>query len=201
MPDKLDLKKKHKTLFAPKNIPQIVEIPPLSYLMIDGEGAPESTAFGDAISALYSTAYAIKFACKARKGDFVVPPLEALWWADDMAAFVAGQRDQWRWTAVIMQPDFVDQDDLAAAHATLLKKKKRTPDHDRLRLATLEEGTVVQVMHLGPFSEEGPVIADMHAFAEAEGYRLTGKHHEIYLSDLRRTPPEKLKTVLRQPLA
>ena len=101
----------------------------------------------------------------------------------------------------MMQPDFVDQDDLIAALATLLKKKKRTPDHDRPRLATLEEGTVVQVMHLGPFSEKGPVIGDMFAFAEAEGYRLTGKHHEIYLSDLRRTPPEKLRTVLCQPLA
>ncbi|CAN0566335.1 unnamed protein product [Laminaria digitata] len=201
MPDKVDLKKLHKALFAPKKTPQIVDVPPLQYLMIDGEGAPESPAFADAIAALYPAAYTLKFHCKTSgKGDFVVAPLEALWWADNMAAFVTNQRDDWQWTAMIMQPDFVSADDLAVTMAALEKKKKRVPLHDQLRLETLEEGKVVQVMHIGPFSDEGPVIANMHAFAEGEGHALTGKHHEIYLTDMRRTAPEKLKTVLRQPV-
>jgi hypothetical protein len=130
----------------------------------------------------------------------VVPPLEALWWADDMTAFVAGARDDWRWTVMIMQPDFVSDVDLADTMAALTTKKKKVPIHDELRLATLEEGKVVQVMHFGPYSEEGPVIANMHAFAQSEGFGLAGKHHEIYLSDMRRTAPEKLRTVLRQPV-
>jgi hypothetical protein len=202
MANKVDLKKKYKALFAPKKTPQIVEVPPLRYLMIDGAGAPESAAFAEAIAALYPAAYALKFHHKtAGKGDFVVAPLEALWWADDWTVFMANQRQDWRWTAMIMQPDFVSPDDLAVVLKALEKKKKRVPLHDRMRLETLEEGKAVQVMHHGPYSAEGPVIANMHAFAEGEGYPLTGKHHEIYLSDMRRTAPEKLKTVLRQPVA
>jgi len=191
MPGKIDLKKKFKTLFAPKKTPQIIDVPALPYLMIDGEGAPESPAFAEAVAAIYPAAYTLKFHCKTTsKGDFVVPPLEALWWADDMTAFVAGARDDWRWTVMIMQPEFVSDDDLAATMAALAKKKKKTDIHDELRLATLEEAKVVQVMHFGPYSEEGPVIANMHAFAESEGFGLVGKHHEIYLSDMRRTAPE-----------
>jgi hypothetical protein len=117
-----------------------------------------------------------------------------------MTAFVAGARDDWRWTVMIMQPDFVSDVDLAETMAALTTKKKKVPIHDQLRLATLEEGKVVQVMHFRPYSEEGPVIANMHAFAQSEGFGLAGKHHEIYLSDMRRTAPEKLRTVLRQPV-
>ena len=202
MSDKIDLKKKYKTLFAPKKLPQIVDVPPLPYLMIDGEGAPESPAFAEAVAALYPAAYTLKFHCKTTgKGDFTVGPLEALWWADDMTSFVAGARGDWRWTVMIMQPDFVSNDDLTATMAALEKKKKKAAIHDHLRLATLKEGKVVQVLHLGPYSEEGPIIANMHAFAQDQGFGLAGKHHEIYLSDVRRTSPEKLKTVLRQPVA
>ena len=200
-PGKIDLKKTYKTLFAPKATQQFVTVPPLQYLMIDGKGAPASAAYGEAIATLYPAAYAIKFHCKTTRGfDFVVPPLEALWWADDMGAFVADDRAAWQWTAMIMQPQQVTDADLRAALATLDKKKKKRPDHDRLRLATLEEGTAVQVLHTGPYSAEGPVIAAMHAFAVDAGFSLAGKHHEVYLSDVRRTAPEKLKTVLRQPL-
>ncbi|MEQ9449556.1 MAG: GyrI-like domain-containing protein [Rhodospirillaceae bacterium] len=200
-PTKTDLKKTYKALFAPKAEPQIVTVPPLPYLMIDGKGAPESPAFSEAIAVLYPVAYAIKFHCKTARGfDFVVPPLEALWWADDWGAFVAGDRAVWQWTAMIMQPEQVTVADLAVALAALDKKKKKHRDHDRLRLATREEGTAVQVLHTGAYSAEGPVIAAMHAFAAAAGFTLSGNHHEVYLSDARRTAPEKLKTVLRQPL-
>jgi len=200
MPDKIDLKKTRKAFFAPKKAPEIVEVPPFAYLMIDDKGAPESQAFQDAMAALYSSAYTIKFALKGSgRGDFVVPPLEARWWADDWEAFrEGGRRDEWQWTAMLMMPDGVAAPDLEAAFAELDRKEKRIPAHDRLRLETLEEGTCVQVMHIGPYADEGPVIAAMHAHAEEQGYALTGKHHEVYLSDPRRTAPEKLKTVLRQ---
>ena len=202
MTDKIDLKKELKHLFAPKRAPQIVDVLPLQYLMIDGKGAPESQAFQDVVEALYSAAYTLKFMLKAGgRQDFVVPPLEALWWADDLRVFHDNRRDEWQWTMMIMQPDAVTSADLTAALSELTGKKKRTPAHDRLRRATLEEGRAVQVMHIGPYDEEGPVIAAMHAFAEAQGHALRGKHHEIYLSDPRRTTPNKLKTVLRQPLA
>ena len=136
----------------------------------------------------------------ASRTDFVVPPLEALWWADDMRVFHENARDEWQWTMMIMQPEHIASDDLDDALAELTKKNKRTPAHDRLSLETLEEGRAVQVMHIGPYSEEGPVIAAMHAYAVSEGCRLINKHHEIYLSDPRRTAPEKLQTVLRQPV-
>lgn len=199
MADKIDLKKRHKALFAPKKTPHIIDVPPLPYLMIDGAGAPESAAFMEAVAGLYSAAYTLKFLVKGSgRTDFAVAPLSARWWADDMGAFVAGARDEWQWTAMIMQPEHVTADDLAATRAELDRKKKRVAAHDALRLETLEEGTCVQVLHLGPYADEGPVIAAMHAHAEDEGYALTGKHHEVYLSDPRRTAPEKLKTVLRQ---
>ena len=169
--------------------------------MIDGKGSPESQQFQDALAALYSTAYTVKFTLKsAGRTDFVVPPLEALWWAEDVRAFHENDRDEWQWTMMIMQPDQVTPSDIVRALDQLAEKNKRSPAHDRLRLATLEEGRAVQVMHVGPYSEEAPTIAALHAFAESAGYRLVGKHHEIYLSDPRRTAPERLRTVLRHPV-
>ncbi len=202
MTDKIDLRKLHKPFFAPGKKPEIVKVPRFAYLMIDGQGAPESAAFVHAVTALYSAAYTLKFFVKGSgRTDFAVAPLSARWWADDWDAFVAGQRDDWQWTAMIMKPDHVTADDLIATLGELDRKEKRIAAHDLLRLETLEEGTCVQVMHLGPYADEGPVIAAMHAHAEAQGYALTGRHHEIYLSDPRRTAPEKLRTVLRQQLA
>ncbi len=179
-----------------------MDVPPFQYLMIDGKGAPESEVFQDALAALYSTAYTIKFMLKsAGRTDFVVPPLEALWWAEDVRAFHENDRDEWQWTMMIMQPDEVTPVDLGQTLDQLEEKKKRSPAHDRLCLATLEEDRAVQVMHVGPYNEEAPTIAAMHAFAESAGCKLVGKHHEIYLSDPRRSAPEKLRTVLRHPVA
>ena len=198
---KINLKKELKPLFSPKKTPHLVDVPPLQYLMIDGDGAPESQTFREALGALYSTAYTLKFMLKsANRTDFVVPPLEALWWADDLRVFHENARDEWQWTIMIMQPWYISADGLVGAVAELTKKNKRTPAHDGLSLETLEEGRAVQVMHIGPYSEEGPVIATMHAYAMAEGCKLISKHHEIYLCDPRRTAPEKLKTVLRPPV-
>jgi hypothetical protein len=200
--DKIDFKKRYKSLFAPKKKPHFVDVPPFHYLMIDGKGAPESQLFQDALAALYSMAYTVKFMLKsAGRTDFVVPPLETLWWAEDVRAFHENDRDEWQWTMMIMQPDQVTPSDLDRGLDQLEEKNKRSPAHDRLRLATLEEGRAVQVMHVGPYSEEEPTIAAMHTFTESAGYKLVGKHHEIYLSDPRRSAPEKLRTVLRHPVA
>ena len=199
---KIDLKKQYKHLFAPKTTPQFVEVPPLQYLMIDGQGAPEGQAFQEGLQALYSTAYSLKFMLKsAGRPDFVVAPLEAQWCGDDPSVFTENRRAEWQWTLMIMQPEQVNADDLAAALDALAKKRKRIASHDRLRLSTLEEGRAVQVLHIGPYSEEGPTIASLHSYAESKGYELVGKHHEVYLSDPRRAAPERLKTVLRQPVA
>ena len=156
--------------------------------------------FANAVEALFGVSYALKF--MAKKGalaiDYPVMPLEALWWADDMEAFRSGDRSAWRWTAMILQPDFLTApmiaDAIAATH-----KKKSNPALDLLRLETFAEGRAAQLMHIGPFNTEGPNIERLHAFIAAEGAALSGKHHEIYLSDMRRTAPDKLKTLIRQP--
>jgi hypothetical protein len=132
--------------------------------------------------------------------DYVVPPLEGLWWVEDMDQFSMDDKDSWSWTMMIMQPPWVTPDlvDEARAEAS---RKKDSPALSRLRLAPYHEGLSVQILYLGPYDEEGPTIARMHAFADEQGYDLRGKHHEIYLSDPRRTAPERLKTVIRQPIA
>ena len=199
---KIDLKKAHKNLFSAGRAPKIVDVPPLRYFMIDGRGAPESDTFQEAIQALYSTAYTLKFALKkAGRTDFVVAPLEALWWSDDLRAFDENRRDRWRWTAMVMQPEHVGDADLRDALAELQRKGIRNPAHERLRLDRLEEGRAAQLLYVGPYSEMGPSVAELNAWAAAAVYQANGSHHDIYLSDPRRTAPEKLKTILRQPVA
>ena len=201
MAGKIDIKKQHKHLFAPKREPHLVEVPKFRYRMIDGEGSPQGTAFQDAIGALYSTAYATKFRLKAAgRADFVVPPLEALWWADDESAFEENRRDKWQWTLMLIQPDHVSEEDSADALEVLDKKGKITAAHRSMRTEQLEEGRVVQCLYIGPYDSMGGAISTMHAFAESNGLELAGKHHDVYLSDPRRTGPEKLKTVLRRPV-
>ena len=201
MAGKIDIKKQHKQLFAPKREPHLVDVPKFQYLMIDGEGTPEGTAFQDAIAALYSTAYTTKFALKkAGREDFVVPPLEALWWADDEAAFEENRRDEWQWTLMVILPDHVSDEDLRGTLAELEKKGKLTDVHGRMRTEVLEEGQAVQCLYVGPYDSMGDTISAMQEFAESKGLEFAGKHHDVYLSDPRRTAPEKLKTVLRRPV-
>ena len=202
--EKVDFKKKLKHLYKPttKKV-EIVEVPQMNFLMVDGTGDPNtSQSFSDAIEALFPLAYTLKFMIK--KGDtgidYGVLPLEALWWADDMSAFTAGNKDTWKWTLMIMQPEFITREMIKEA-MTEVERKKKPVSLQLIRFESFEEGKVAQTLHIGPFSEEGPTIERIHSFIEDEGSQRTGKHHEIYLSDIRRAAPEKWKTVVRQPMS
>ncbi|MFP6834031.1 MAG: GyrI-like domain-containing protein [Porticoccaceae bacterium] len=178
-----------------------VEVPPLNYLMVDGEGDPNTSAeYKDAVEALFSVSYTIKFMIK--KGpqaiDYSVMPLEGLWWSEDMTAFVANDRAKWKWTMMILQPSFVESEVVNTA-ITEVRRKKKLPDGDRLRLEQFSEGICAQILHIGPFSEEGPTIDRLHEYIDSKSARR-GKHHEIYLSDIRRTDPQKWKTIIRHPM-
>jgi hypothetical protein len=179
----------------------MVEVPRFQYLMVDGAGDPNVVpAFPQAAEALFRVSYALKFMVKKERGpDYAVMPLEGLWHAQDMAAFCQGRRDQWQWTLMVLQPDFVTQELVSRAKAAV-RMKAASPLLEDLRLAALYEGQSAQILHLGPYGEEAATIEHLHAFIRQKGYHFGGKHHEIYLSDPRRTPPEKLKTILRQPI-
>ena len=201
--EKLDLKKQWKHLYQPPaTVITAVDVPPLTYLMVDGAGDPNnSPAFQQAIEALYSLSYTLKFSLKKspRPVDYGVMPLEGLWWADDPRAFYEQDKSAWKWTAMILQPDFIARKQVDAAFDEV-RRKKNPAALDRVRLETLVEGAVAQILYVGAFSGEGPTIQRIHDFIHAAGKELSGKHHEIYLSDPRRTAPEKLKTIIRQPM-
>jgi hypothetical protein len=200
---KLDVKKQWKDLYGTKAGAIVaVNVPPLTYLMVDGEGDPNTAqSYQEAIEALYSLSYTLKFSLKKspRAIDYGVMPLEGLWWADDPRVFSQAEKSSWKWTAMILQPDVIAQAEVDAAFEQV-RKKKNPAALDRVRFATLEEGPSAQVLYIGAFSEEGPTIQRIHDFIHAAGKELRGKHHEIYLSDPRRTAPEKLKTIIRQPM-
>ena len=199
---KIDFKKEWQHLYRPsaKEVSE-VEVPALNYLMVDGRGDPNTAPeYQLAIEALYSLAYKAKFISKKQSGlDYVVPPLEGLWWAPDIAAFSTQDKSAWQWTMMIMQPDGVNAEVIAQATAKV-EQKKNPPVLSQIRLQSLEEGHALQIMHIGPYAQEAATIARMHAYAADTGYALVGKHHEIYLSDPRKVVPKKLKTVLRQPV-
>ncbi len=183
---KTDLKKELPSYQARVGVVDLVEVPPLRYLMVDGSGDPNSAPeYAAALAAIYPVAYRLKFAAKAAGHDYVVPPLEALWWADDMDAFTSRRdKDRWRWTVMLLVPDWVSDQAVAAELV------------EPVRIEALEEGRCVQTLHVGPYDAEGPTIEALHA-----GRTLIGRHHEIYLNDARRTPPERLRTILRQPVS
>ncbi len=199
----LDLKQALKHLYNPSSRTfTVVDVPPMNFLMIDGAGDPNTApAYPQALDALYTVAYTLKFDAKKSRGiDYPVMAAEGLWWSTDMDSFVLDHREKWLWTMMIMQPDLITGAMVTAA----MKKaqdKKDLPALSRLRFERFHEGLSVQIMHIGPYSAEGPTIARMHQeFLPANGYEPGGKHHEIYLGDPRRAAPEKLKTVLRQPV-
>lgn len=201
--EKIDFKKTLKHLYQPsaKEI-VLVEVPAMNFLMVDGMGDPNtSQPFADAVEALFSLSYTLKFMIK--KGplaiDYGVLPLEGLWWADDMKAFTDGDKAKWRWTAMIMQPDFVTAEMVGSAIAEV-KRKKNLPALSTVRFEPFAEGVCAQTMHIGPFSEEGPTIEKVHRFIESCGCKRAGKHHEIYVSDIRKAAPAKWKTVVRLPM-
>ncbi|MCF6304173.1 MAG: GyrI-like domain-containing protein [Rhodobacteraceae bacterium] len=202
MPDKLDLKKQQKDIYAPsaKKV-SLLDIGPMNYLMIDGKGAPEGPRYTQVIEALFAVSYTMKFLIKKgpRAIDYGVMPLEGLWWAEDMAHFSTKRdKSQWQWTMMIRQPDFIKQADIDMAMQAATKKKNPA-NLEGLRFENYTEGPCAQILHIGPFEEEGPTIEQLHAAIEATGHTLSGKHHEIYLSDIRRAAPEKWRTILRQP--
>ena len=198
---KVDYKKKLKHLYGPssKKI-VIVEVPSMNYFMVDGEGGPAAESYQQAIEALYGLSFTVKFDVKKGVGlDYTVMPLEGLWWAKDITAFSADRKDEWLWKMMIMQPDYVTAKHVNAA-TKQLREKKNPLALDKIRFESYHEGLSVQILHIGPYDDEGPTIAQMHKFIDENGYQLHMKHHEIYLSDPRRSKPEKLKTVLRQPI-
>ena len=200
MADKIDLKRTLREVYTAKRDPHLVDVPEMGFLMVDGEGNPNTApAYAEALGVLYAVAYQTKFASKAEGTDFVVPPLQGLWWADDMDAFLEGSRDDWRWTMMILQPAVVDENMVATAIEQVAAKKD-LPVLDRVRLEVYEEGAAAQLMHIGPYSEEAPNIERLHRFIEDSGKQRRGLHHEIYLSDPRRAAPEKMKTIIRQPV-
>jgi len=200
---KIDFKRTLKTFYAPSSKSfSIVDVPPMQFLMIDGHGDPNTaSAYQEAVEALYAVAYGVKFVSKRELDrDYVVPPLEGLWWAKDIQAFISRGKGSWDWTMMIMQPEWVTAATVEAALARA-GESKDLPALPKLRLETYHEGLSVQILHLGSYDDEAPTILRMHAeFMPAQGLVPAGKHHEIYLSDPRRVAPEKLKTVLRQPV-
>jgi len=199
---KIDLKKELKHLYQPsaKEVIQ-VEVPSFQFLMIDGAGDPNtSQRYAEAVEALFSVSYTAKFMVKkgAQKIDYAVMPLEGLWWSDDMSAFTTNDRSKWKWTMMIMQPHFVEAALIQAAIVEVVRKKA-LPSLIELRLERFIEGLCAQTLHIGPFSEEGPTIERVHDFI-AQRSALAGRHHEVYLSDIRRANPAKWKTIIRQPM-
>lgn len=201
--EKVDFKKELDYLYKPSSKEfAIVTVPPLKYLMIDGEGDPnKSPEYAAAIEALYSVSYTLKFMSKKELGqDYVVPPFESLWWADDMSAFAKGHKESWKWTAMIMVPNWISKTMVKKA-VKAVGEKKENAKLAELRHESLKEGKSVQILHIGPFDKEGPMLNRMHnEFMPAKGLTFNGKHHEIYMSDLRKVSPEKWRTVVRQPV-
>ena len=200
--EKIDVRKRLSSLYRVSHKEVVeVDVPPLRYLMIDGAGDPNTSPdYARAVEALFSVSYTTKFAVK-KSGlgiDYGVMPLEGLWWADDWSAFTANDRSAWKWTMMILQPDFVPEEMIRRAIGDVAEKKK-LPAVEKLRLEEFHEGRSAQILHIGPFTEEGPTIQRVHDFIDARSARR-GKHHEIYLSDIRRAAPEKWKTIIRQPM-
>ena len=197
---KVDYKRELSTLYTARRDPVVVDVPELAFLMIDGHGDPNtSDEYAEAIQGLYGVAYTAKFMVKALgETDYAVMPLEGLWWTPDMATFSTDDKSSWLWTMMIMQPDVVTADLVEAARAKAAERKPLDAIA-KVRLDRYAEGEAAQVMHIGPYSDEGPTIRRMHEFIAAQGYELSGKHHEIYLSDPRRTAPAKWRTIVRQP--
>ena len=200
--EKKNFKKELKHLYAAsaKTVVQ-VDVPAMHFLMVDGHGDPNTApSYAQAVEALFSAAYTLKFLVKngPLALDYGVMPLECLWWADDMRDFGLRNKSNWKWAAILMQPPCINQALVDQAVAGV-RKKKELPALDKLRFEIFTEGLCAQTLHIGPFTTEGPTIEKVHQFIAARG-KLRGKHHEIYLSDIRRAAPEKWKTLVRQPM-
>jgi hypothetical protein len=198
--EKVDLFELHKEEYRATGEPRVVETGPARYLVIEGIGEPAGEQFTARIEALFSVAYGIKMAKKKEGRDYKVAKLEGLWWGSrGPGDFSLQPKDEWNWKLIIRTPEFVSEDDLESIVANLLEKGK---GHDikRVKLETIDEGLCVQILHIGPYAEERASIEKLNRFAQEQGLSFHGLHHEIYLSDFRRVPPERLKTILRMPV-
>jgi hypothetical protein len=196
---KLDLYKVHKSEYVTPKEPMLIQTKRAKYLAFTGRGAPAGEAFQKAVGALYNVAYTLKMAKKFAGQDYKVCNLEGLWWgAKEAEDFALQPPDTWNWKLLIRVPDFISAKDLKDTIAALKEKGKETAD---VKLETLAEGQCVQMLHMGPYSTEGETISQMLALAAEKGLSCHGLHHEIYLSDPRRVPPERLRTILRLPVA
>ena len=199
---KIDLRRELKQLYNPpaKEV-VLVEVPDMAFLMVDGSGDPNTAQeYHDALNALYNVSYTLKFLIKKEMSiDYPVMALEGLWWTNNMLEFSMDNKDIWQWTSMIMHPTCVTAE-LVASVCEELKQKKDLPTLSKLRFERFHEGLSAQIMHIGPYAAEKPTIEKLHAYIKEHGYEFNGKHHEIYLGDPRRAAPEKLKTVLRQPV-
>lgn len=196
-----DLRRTHPDVWRAPDDPVLLVVPPIAYLMVDGAGDPDvAPAYVEAVQTLYAVSYGVRGIVKASGGTaWTVMPLEGLWWAQDLTTFTRGRRDDWRWTLLIAQHDGVTPE-LVAQALDAAARKGKAPAAERLRLEVLDEGECVQVLHHGPYSAEGPTIERLHAHAAEAGLTLRGKHHEVYLSDPRRVAPDRMRTILRQPV-
>lgn len=205
--DKYDAKRVHRDLYsAPTDRFVEVRVPQFRFLVVDGHGDPNtSAAYTEAVQALYSVSYAVKFASKKAGRDFVVGPLEGLWWSEDPSVFLTGDKTSWSWRMMIAQPPWITDEVVGAAVEKVARKavseKSELPALPLLRSVRTTEGRCLQILHVGPYDAEAPTLERLHNRVMPE-HRLTfaGEHHEIYLSDPRRAAPEKLKTILRQPV-
>ena len=201
--EKIDYKNELKHLYRPttKKV-EVVEVPKMNFLMIDGDGGPNHPTFQNAIEVLFPLSYTLKFMIKKSDIgiDYGVLPLEGLWWADDMSSFIKDKKDDWKWTLMIMQPELITNEMVVEA-VNQVRVKKNPTSLPLVRFESINEGKVAQIMHIGPFSEEGPTVQKLHSFIKDSGKKIIGKHHEVYLSDIRRAAPEKWKTIIRQPMS
>jgi hypothetical protein len=197
----IDLKKTYRDHYTARQVPAIIDIPDRPYLMIDGSGDPNTSAeYAAAVAALYPLAYGLRAEIKKVTGDgYTVMPLEGLWWVEDMSRFSVDDKTDWEWTAMICVPDLVTSP-MAAEVFPVVTTKKKLVSGDKAGIEMYGDGLAVQVMHIGPYAAEAPTIRALHEFIHTEGLELTGKHHEIYLSDPRKSAPAKLRTIIRQPV-
>ena len=199
----IDFKKELKHLYRPSvKTVETVDIPKMNFFMVDGDGGPNHPTFQNAIEVLFPLSYTLKFMIKKSDIgiDYGVLPLEGLWWADDMSSFIKDKKDDWKWTLMIMQPELITNEMVVEA-VNQVRVKKNPTSLPLVRFESINEGKVAQIMHIGPFSEEGPTVQKLHSFIEDSGKKIIGKHHEVYLSDIRRAAPEKWKTIIRQPMS
>lgn len=193
---KLDLKKEYKAYYAAKNVPTLDEFGEIDYLILSGVGSPDGELFQKSIEALYSVSYTIKKFCRDERQDFIVPKLECFWWVESNKEFMDTPRDEWYWKLMIRMPEFVNTSHMKEAIQTVIEKKNVTLAGE-VRLEEINEGKCVQAMHVGSYEKEAETIAKIFQFMQQEGLEINGYHHEIYISDPRKTPEEKLKTILR----